>query len=246
MLSFAANMRPPCLNNGSGVTGLISPRRSVVALLTLGMVSSAVAAERLTSHLEDHVTAYPIEAPDDVFVTSIIADGQVTKGQTIAMLESPALERLITRLNGLKGHLAIALRPFSDGRIAAQISEIKQKATAYQQGENAAHDDVTYMNGLTQTSAGDAHDFYQSQIKLASVTGIYDDAILEASQIDKKVQDAHDGLNVANDQLAKEEALLQEMRARMTVQAPVAGRFVAKTLTSLFVRKGHLLGTINV
>jgi hypothetical protein len=147
---------------------------------------------------------------------------------------------------GLKGHLEIASRPFNDGRVEEQIKVIKEKVSIAESGQVAAKQSLGYWQHRIQIGTAPNEEVYQAQKALAPMASSYEDAILAADKIELHVKDARDRLRLSQEQLEREQAFLEDMTKRMTVASAVAGSFFAHVLEGAFVRKGHLLGEIEI
>jgi hypothetical protein len=87
-------------------------------VIGVGTTTSAAAA----------VSKIAVEAPDDVTVISIAPNGRVAKGQQIVELRSFNIEKFELHLSLLDQHIEILERPFLDGRVDAEIAQLKVKA----------------------------------------------------------------------------------------------------------------------
>ena len=96
-----------------------------------------------------------IEAPNDVHVEQVdVFDGPVKNGQQLIVLKSFNIERIAIHLAAFKEHIAIAERPFRDGRIDAEISALKQKADLLAEIKQIADKDVKRRNEIYNVMYG--------------------------------------------------------------------------------------------
>lgn len=187
-----------------------------------------------------------IEAPDDVFVTNIAAEnGRVKSGDLLFSLKSYKLLERRNHLSLLSEQIAISERPFLDGRVNEQIEMIKKKAVDFSTMNDAAQKVLEEERRQSEV-LGNNQDSYRSAVVNALQThSAYLDADLSAHQAERKQKDAQDKIQLAKSKLDFHEKVLGELEETMMVKSGANGIFRSLVVTGLFVRKGHILGTLE-
>jgi hypothetical protein len=189
---------------------------------------------------------FSIEAPEDVFVVRIAPDGTLGIGRELAVMTSPWLQRTRQELLVLRGHLEIASRPFYDNRMAGHVEGISDSTLTPTFGHEAVAE--SGKMALDEVNAGieRANRAVAAAVNRKSPVSADVLATFEFSLIAQRVRDAKDGLLLAREYLDGQLMLMDELISRLTIRAPVEGRFVANALAGCFVKKGHSVGTLEV
>jgi len=97
--------------------------------LLLGMTTTAaMLADAEKSVSAATAKSLGIEAPDDVQVLYIEADGPITQGQKLFELKSFHVDALALQIDLFRKHVEILERPFNDGRIEEEKKLLHAKA----------------------------------------------------------------------------------------------------------------------
>jgi len=186
-----------------------------------------------------------LEAPGDAFIDQVLAvNGPVRQRQQLLLLQSPLLDRLLSRISTYEEHIAITLRPFKDGRVDEEIRAIKVKHDALQDAVTLCQQifkdqqDRLNVGQVTPVDVAAAHkDLLSAQSALA-------DATVALNQAPAKKVDMIDKMKLASDTLSVHKKYLDAMKNAMTIYSPVSGEFKVYVGVGLFVKKGHILGEI--
>lgn len=101
--------------------------RRRVALASLGLSAALLAPSAVATVADDG--ELHIEAMEDSFVERVLSSNGLRKaGDPLLQLKSYKLLHAQLRIAGLKQQIEISERPFSDGRVDAEIKAIKDKA----------------------------------------------------------------------------------------------------------------------
>jgi hypothetical protein len=187
-----------------------------------------------------------IEAPEDSIVIQIAPEGRVAVNQRLIVLKSPRLEQHRSSLLALEEHLSYLERPFNDGRIDEEIAALAQK-------EQFLADAVTLQEKILdfaqlqfksgQTSIDTPEN---AEVKLIQSRNARTDAHLASSHAARKKVDLQDKITTAKNKIGRDKQFLDTMDKSLTISSSVSGTFYPNTLVNYFVRKGHLLGKINL
>lgn len=193
------------------------------------------------------MTQLSIEAPVDVFVSEVAKDGPILAGQKILTLESPTLDRLQSTLDSLQTHIAIIERPLLDGRLDSEITALTTKAQALQAVVTLTTDTIAKATLEGKLGIGWTYrDFNDMQIAQVQAKNAVVDANLAASHAAQKKIDLQDKIAAAKSKLIREQAYLMRMRKALIVEATSAGIFKAQAAVGSFLRKGKVIGEIEI
>ena len=190
---------------------------------------------------------YRIEAPYDVFVKVVVQpDGVVTAGQNLFLLTSHQVESFQARLDSAQQRLAIAGRPFTDGRADAQVASLTARTTALKLAADmmqSAYDQLEQQNAIFGNIP--PLSMVNAQAEASRAQNDYLTAKYSSDVAAQQKQDAQDKLTSATQQLAAHTTLLQDIQSRLTVNASVSGQFSSQVHAGDFVKKGHALGSVT-
>jgi hypothetical protein len=161
-----------------------------------------------------------IEAPDDVLIVQIAAQGNVTKGQQLVALTSPRLKLERSRLIALEEHLSFLERPFNDGRIDEEIAKLADKAKLLAQAADAQimrRDEIKAI--VDSGSMGSLPTLEEENVKMFQALNSKIDADLASSHAERKKTDLLDKITSAKNKLARDRTYLDEMEKTLTVSA---------------------------
>jgi hypothetical protein len=187
-----------------------------------------------------------VEAPEDSFIVSIAPDGRVAAAQKLVVLKSPKLEQYGSSLLALEEHLSFMERPFTDGRIDEEIAALAQKEHLLADAVTAqtqARDTIQLRVSLGQATLDELDN---AQIKLLQSQNAQIDAHLASSHAILKKIDLQDKINTAKNKIARDKLYLDAMNGSLHISSGIAGTFFPNAVAGSFVRKGHVLGKINL
>jgi biotin carboxyl carrier protein len=187
-----------------------------------------------------------IEAPFDVFVVSMAAQGAVKKGDQLVTLRSLELERTEIQISLHSQHIDIIERPLTDGRVDAEITLARQKADLLRKDVTELESNVEYARLAIQMGIMPENpdppkyrvDLFNAQTDLLA-------AELAINHQTLKKGDAILKIALARAKLQEHKNLLNKMKDALTVRAPMNGNFVVSSGVGLFVQKGDFLGTLS-
>ena len=117
-------------------------RHLITAGIALGFVAEAAPAEASTSK------TISIEAPFDVTISSVHADGSVLANDTLFVVSSIHVETYQNQIDLLAGQLGIAARPFADGRLKDRISELSARTALLQNSKEILEQKIAHQQLL--------------------------------------------------------------------------------------------------
>jgi hypothetical protein len=147
----------------------------------------------------------------------------------------------------LEEHLSFLERPFTDGRIDQEIAALAQKA-AIMSDAVSAQAELRRIIAIQVSQGQNTHaNLYAEDIKLIQVTNAKLDADLASSHAERKKIDLQDKLASASSKIVRDRDFLNAMDNALTIRSTINnGTFHPATIVNSFVRKGHVLGRIEL
>jgi hypothetical protein len=187
-----------------------------------------------------------VEAPEDSFIVHIAPEGRVAENQQLIALKSPKLEQQRSSLLALEEHLSFLERPFTDGRIDEEIAALVQKEQLLSNAVTNQTQVRDIIQGRVDTGHATLDELENAQIKVIQSQNSQIDAHLASSHAARKKVDMQDKIVTAKNKIDRDKQYLDEMGKALTIISGVTGTFYPNAFAGAFVRKGHVLGKINL
>lgn len=155
------------------------------------------------------------------------------------------LERLQLRVAEFQHHIEVVDRPFHDGRVDDEINILHAKADILKHAKADADALVASMQDRLRVGEITDVDLLNVQIKAASAASAFLDADLASRHAERKRNDMADKLSITRNTLRYEQTYLSMIANSLTIISQISGTFVVAVARGSFVRRGHILGTIN-
>lgn len=186
-----------------------------------------------------------IEAPDDVFVTAIVADGPVVGSQVLITLRSPRLERMQSSLIALNEHIAIIERPIADGRLDQEIATMGAKTAALSQAADLTAAIVVIVQQQFLVGQVGQKEVDQANVDAIQAKTAFLDSELSSTHAELKKNDMIDKIASAKNKLIRESTYLETMNGCLSIIAPVSGTFTASSGSGFFLKKGEIIAELD-
>ncbi|CAE6844278.1 hypothetical protein R69658_06867 [Paraburkholderia aspalathi] len=210
-----------------------------IALLSAGIGFPTAVAEPRTPAGE-----FELEAPDDVYVTTVAQDGKVEANSVLLVLASPMLRYWRLSIDAEKNQVDVTEQKYLNGRADEQRRMLEAKAAALSAASKASHDRVVWF--AAHVDAGTASDLDAKQALRDEKTD--DSASVEAASNARqevlRQKEEKQKIAAQRGKIMAENELYAHLTAHLTVKAVANGTFKSLVVLGSFVKKGHLLGKI--
>ncbi len=189
-------------------------------------------------------SGFELEAPDDVYVTTVAPDGKVEANAVLLVLESPMLRYWRLSIDAEKNQTDVTEQKYLNGRADEQPRMLEAKAADLSAASKASRDRVAWY--ASHTAAIGSYEPDSSQAIRDSKTD--DSASVEAASNAKQevLRQKEEKQKIAGqrEKIRAENELYAQLIGHLTVTAVASGTFTSAVVRGSFVKKGHVLGRI--
>lgn len=187
---------------------------------------------------------FELEAPDDVYVTTVAQDGRVEANSVLLVLESPMLRYWRLSIDAEKNQVDVTEQKYTNGRADEQRRMLEAKAAALSAASKASQD--RFNSIAAHRDAGVVSRDYLKQALRDAKTD--DSAAVEAASNARqevlRQKEERQKIAAQRGKIMAENELYAQLIAHLTVKAVASGTFESFVVPGSFVKKGHLLGKI--
>jgi biotin carboxyl carrier protein len=187
-----------------------------------------------------------VNSPDDCFVEKLLVSaGDVKKGDALAMLYSPKVSSFGALNELFAEEIVISKRQFQDGRRQKNRELTEESLTDAKDEENDAQSALSLVEEAYLKSLVGQEEVDSVTEKKVKADTSFDQLTEEEFKFDRETRDNLDKISLAESFLKEVTGVLDDFKSRLSIVAPIAGRFTANVAESGFIKKGEALGTIK-
>jgi multidrug resistance efflux pump len=184
-------------------------------------------------------------APEDAKVSELkVLNGQVKKGQSLAVLDSTRLTLFQSQLDSFAANLDVQRKPFRNGRVDETSRNLDEEVKSREADLNLV--DRTLNNAQTSSDYGyyTPTDLAQPRQRAIAARVKFYEAIFNSLQFRWKATDTKERIKISEYRLKTEREILDGLKANLEVIAPENGTFVASVGPGNFVQTGDAIGIL--
>jgi hypothetical protein len=215
------------------------------SLLWISLLSSGGGLPTAMADPRSPAGEFELEAPDDVYVTTVAQDGQVQANSVVLVLESPMPQYWRLSIDAEKNQVDVTEQKYLNGRADEQRRMLEAKAAALSAASKASRLQAVSLSAHAEAGAYFDVDSARQALRDAKTDESASvEAASNARQEVLRQNEEKRKIAAQREKIRAENELYAQLTAHLTVKAVASGTFKSFVVPGSFIKKGHLLGKI--